>query len=266
MPTDPNHYAWDTNSTYIHNPPFFSTLAMELPIHGRIQGARCLLNVGDSITTDHISPAGDIAKTSPAARFLMERGISKVDFNTYGARRGNDLIMARGTFANTRLGNKIVGKGATGPITIHFPTSEQLPIYDASARFIAEGTPLVILAGKEYGSGSSRDWAAKGPYLLGVRAVIAESFERIHRSNLVGMGIIPMCFKAGESADTLGLSGSEMFSVDLPSHLQPGQAITITADAKTFTATLRLDTEAEVAYYRNGGILHYVLRNKLRGQ
>lgn len=264
VPTNPLQYQWDAKSTYIHNPPFFADVQLALPTHGDIKGATCLLNLGDSVTTDHISPAGDINAKSPAARYLNENGILKIDFNTYGARRGNDLVMARGTFANTRLSNKIVGTGNTGPVTIHFPTSEQIPIFDASERYIAAGTPLIILAGKEYGSGSSRDWAAKGPYMLGVKAVIAESFERIHRSNLVGMGIVPMCYKAGETAATLGLKGNETFDITFGDKLVPGMDVQVKAGDKTFTATLRLDTVAEIAYYNNGGILHYVLRNKLQ--
>lgn len=264
VPTNPNQYQWDEASTYIHNPPFFASMKMELPTRGDIKGAYCLLSLGDSVTTDHISPAGDIAKSSSAAKYLNERGIQKNDFNTYGARRGNDLVMARGTFANTRLANRVVGAGATGPVTIHIPTGEQMPIYEASARYIEAGLALVILAGKEYGSGSSRDWAAKGPYMLGVKAVIAESFERIHRSNLVGMGIIPLCYKNGENAVSLGLKGNETFDICLGDSIVPGQDVVVVAGDKKFTVTLRLDTAAEIAYYRNGGILHYVLRNKIK--
>jgi aconitate hydratase len=264
VPTDPNVYAWDPKSTYIHNPPFFSKMALELPKRSAITNASCLLYFGHSITTDHISPAGTIAKTSPAAKFLSSLGVDKADYNVYGARRGNDEVMARGTFANTRLPNKVVGEGTTGPVTIHFPTGEQLPIFDASARYQAEGTDLIILAGKEYGSGSSRDWAAKGPYLLGVKAVIAESFERIHRSNLVGMGIVPLCFLPGVTAPSLGLKGNEKFNIHLPETIVPGMEVDVTADDKTFKAKVRLDTEAEVTYFKNGGILHYVLRKKLQ--
>lgn len=265
VPTNPNQFQWDDASTYIHNPPFFAAMAMELPQRGDIKGAYCLLSLGDSVTTDHISPAGDIAKASSAAKYLNERGIQKADFNTYGARRGNDLVMVRGTFANTRLANRVVGPGATGPVTVHIPSGEQSSIYDASARYIADGNDLIILAGKEYGSGSSRDWAAKGPYMLGVKAVIAESFERIHRSNLVGMGIVPLCYKAGENAASLGLKGNEQFDITFGGELIPAQDVTVTTSTgKTFTATLRLDTAAEIAYYRNGGILHYVLRNKIK--
>jgi aconitate hydratase len=264
VPADKNQYAWDEASTYIHNPPFFSHMEKEAPALSPIRGAYVLLSVGDSITTDHISPAGDIAKNSPAAKFLNERGIQKADFNTYGARRGNDLIMARGTFANTRLGNRLIGSGSTGPVTIHIPSGEQLTIFDASERYKAEGHQVVILAGKEYGSGSSRDWAAKGPYMLGVKAVIAESFERIHRSNLVGMGIVPLCYKNGETAASLGIKGNERFDIELGAHLQPGQDVNVRAGDIRFTAKLRLDTAAEIAYYRNGGILHFVLRNKIK--
>ena len=264
VPPNPEVYAWDDNSTYIHNPPFFASMELALPQRGNVRQARCLLSLGDSVTTDHISPAGDISKTSSAATYLNGCGIQKADFNTYGARRGNDLVMARGTFANTRLANRVVGPGATGPITVHIPTGDQLPIYDASARYIQENTDLVILAGKEYGSGSSRDWAAKGPYMLGVKAVIAESFERIHRSNLAGMGIVPLCYKAGETAASLGLTGRELFDIDFGAELVPGMDVSVVAGDKKFTVKLRLDTAAEIAYYRNGGILHYVLRNKVK--
>ena len=225
-----------------------------------VKSAHVLLNVGDSITTDHISPAGKIAKNSPAARYLKSKGVEEKDFNTYGARRGNDEIMARGTFANTRLINKMVDK--VGPETIHVPSEEKMAIYDAAEKYMQAGQDTIILAGNEYGSGSSRDWAAKGPYLQGVKAVIAQSYERIHRSNLVGMGILPMQFKAGESADSLGLTGKEKFNIDLQGgNLKVGQDIPVTTDCgKKFTAVCRLDTEPEIEYLKNGGILHYVLR------
>ena len=212
------------------------------------------------ITTDHISPAGKIAKNSPAARYLEERGIKAVDFNSYGSRRGNDEIMARGTFANVRLINKMVDK--VGPETVHVPSGAKMAVYDAAEKYQAAGVDTIILAGNEYGSGSSRDWAAKGPFLQGVKAVIAQSYERIHRSNLVGMGILPMQFKAGESADTLGLDGTETFSIDLKGGaLQVGQDIEVTTSTgKTFHVTCRLDTEPEIEYLKNGGILNYVLR------
>merc|ERR1719273_770886 len=229
-------YDWDDSSTYIHNPPFFqSTQAATAPISS-ISDAHCLLNVGDSITTDHISPAGKIAKDSPAARYLAERNIAGKDFNSYGSRRGNDEIMARGTFANVRLINKMVDQ--VGPTTIHVPTGEEMSVFDAAKKYKDAGKQLIVLAGNEYGSGSSRDWAAKGPYLQGVNAVIAQSYERIHRSNLVGMGILPLQFKDGESADTHGLDGTET-----------------TNTGKSFTTTCRLDTDPEVAFFQNGGIL-----------
>lgn len=200
-------YTWDEKSTYIHNPPFFQSAGSDLKPITDVEDAYCLLNLGDSITTDHISPAGKIAANSPAARYLASKGVEPKDFNTYGARRGNDEIMARGTFANARLINKMVDK--VGPETVHVPSSEKLAVFDAASRYINAGQQTIVLAGNEYGSGSSRDWAAKGPYLQGVKAVIAQSYERIHRSNLVGMGILPLQFKNGESADAHGLNGSE---------------------------------------------------------
>lgn len=258
-------YAWDDKSTYIHNPPYFATMKREPSPQTTIKDAACLCVFGDSITTDHISPAGNIAKDSPAAKFLQSSGVERRDFNTYGSRRGNDLVMVRGTFANTRLGNKIVGEGQTGPYTIHFPTGQKMAIFDAAMEYQKAGTPLVILAGKEYGSGSSRDWAAKGPYLQGVKCVIAESFERIHRSNLVGMGIVPLQFKAGETAQSLGLTGKETFNFDFSGDLKPGQDVTVqVSGGKTITCTLRIDTLVEVKFFENGGILNYVLREKLQ--
>ena len=221
--------------------------------------------MGDSITTDHISPAGKIAKNSPAARYLKERGVEDKDFNSYGSRRGNDEIMARGTFANTRLINKMVSK--VGPNTVHIPSGKEMAIFDAAEQYIKSGTDTILLAGKEYGSGSSRDWAAKGPYLQGVKAVIAQSYERIHRSNLVGMGVLPLQFKDGESADAHGLTGTETFDISLNGgNLKVGQDIVVkTSTGKSFTVTCRLDTDPEVAYFQNGGILNYVLR-KLKNQ
>jgi aconitate hydratase len=213
-------FKWDENSTYIHNPPFFQTMTKDVQPVAAIKDAFVLCNFGDSITTDHISPAGNISKTSPAARFLNGKGVQAKDFNSYGARRGNDEIMARGTFANVRLVNKLVDK--PGPKTLHVPSGEVLEIFDASAKYIQAGQATIILAGLEYGSGSSRDWAAKGPYLLGVKAVIAQSYERIHRSNLIGMGILPLQFKAGESADALGLKGTETFTITTPDALALG--------------------------------------------
>jgi aconitate hydratase len=225
--------------------------------------------LGDSVTTDHISPAGSIKKDSPAGKYLIEHGVKPADFNSYGSRRGNHEVMVRGTFANVRLRNKMVN--VEGGFTKHLPEGTEMSIYDASAKYIAEGVPLVILAGKEYGSGSSRDWAAKGPRLLGVQAVIAESYERIHRSNLVGMGILPLQFSAGENADTLKLTGEEVFEIagirDLIEHFAAGRKITLKASkpGKTiqFEAIVRIDTPQEAQYYANGGILQYVLRQLL---
>ncbi|KAG6404842.1 hypothetical protein SASPL_132418 [Salvia splendens] len=256
-------YSWDPTSTYIHEPPYFKNMTMDPPGPHGVKDAYCLLNFGDSITTDHISPAGNINKDSPAAKYLMERGVERKDFNSYGSRRGNDEIMARGTFANIRLVNKLL-KGEVGPKTIHIPTGEKLSVFDAAMKYKTAGQATIILAGAEYGSGSSRDWAAKGPMLLGVKAVIAKSFERIHRSNLVGMGIVPLCFKAGEDAETLGLTGQERYTIDLPrkiSDIHPGQDITVRTDnGKQFTCTVRFDTEVELEYFNNGGILPYVIR------
>ena len=234
-------------------------MTMDLPKIEDVVNAKVLLNVGDSITTDHISPAGKIAKDSPAARYLADRGVEPKDFNTYGARRGNDEVMARGTFANVRLINKLAP--GEGPKTT-FNGEETLAVFDASKKYIEAGKQLIILAGKEYGSGSSRDWAAKGPYLQGVKVAIAQSYERIHRSNLVGMGIVPLQFKDGEGADELGLTGHEEFTIKLNGgDLKVAQDIEVTtACGKSFSATLRLDTEPEIEYFKNGGILHYVLR------
>ena len=259
-------YSWDESSTYIHNPPFFQTMNTEKPQIPNIDKAHVLLNLGDSITTDHISPAGKIAKNSPAARYLQSKGIDVKDYNTYGARRGNDEIMARGTFANVRIINKMVEK--TGPQTKHIPSGETLDIYDAAERYMKENIQTIVFAGKEYGSGSSRDWAAKGPYLQGIKAVIAESYERIHRSNLVGMGVLPLQFKAGENADSLGLSVEDNYTIVLNGgDLKVGQDIEITSTSgKTFSAVVRLDTAPEIAYFQNGGILHYVLRKLLTAQ
>ncbi|XP_057455822.1 aconitate hydratase, cytoplasmic-like [Lotus japonicus] len=254
-------YSWDSNSTYIHEPPYFKNMTLDPPGAHGVKDAFCLLNFGDSITTDHISPAGSIQKDSPAAKYLLERGVERKDFNSYGSRRGNDEVMARGTFANIRLVNKLLN-GEVGPKTVHVPSGEKLYVFDAAMKYRASGQPTIVLAGAEYGSGSSRDWAAKGPMLLGVKAVIAKSFERIHRSNLVGMGIIPLCFKSGEDADTLGLTGHERYTIDLPSEIRPGQDVTVTTDnGKSFTCKLRFDTEVELAYFNHGGILPYVIRS-----
>mmetsp|Transcript_6441 Transcript_6441/g.18253 ORF Transcript_6441/g.18253 Transcript_6441/m.18253 type:complete len:898 (+) Transcript_6441:85-2778(+) len=257
-------YEWDPKSTYVRHPPYFKGMAPEPAAPADITDAYCLLNLGDSVTTDHISPAGTIARRSPAARYLEENGIVPRQFNTYGARRGNHEVMARGTFANIRLVNKFIGKAA--PQTVYTPTKEVMDVYDAADAHIQEGHQLVILAGSAYGSGSSRDWAAKGPYLQGVRAVIAVSYERIHRSNLIGMGIVPLQFKDGESADSLGLTGFEKFSIVLNGgQLTPGQDIEVKTDSgKTFTVKLRFDTLPELNYWKHGGILNYVIRRLLK--
>jgi len=263
-------YRWEEESTYIHEPPFFQGLTLEPPRLSDIRGARILVILGDSITTDHISPAGDIAENSPAGRYFKSRGVEKKDFNTYGARRGNDLVMVRGTFANIRLKNLMV-PGVEGGVTIHVPSGERMDVYDAAERYKAEGTPLVVIAGKEYGSGSSRDWAAKGPLLLGIRAAIAETYERIHRSNLLGMGVLPLQFKSGQNAESLGLTGKERLTITgISGKLTPRQDVTVEVErpdgTKTsFVATARLDTPVEINYYRNGGILQTVLRKLLKG-
>jgi aconitate hydratase len=258
-------YTWDDSSTYIQNPPYFEGMTLEEPGLQPISGANALALLGDSVTTDHISPAGSIGRETPAGRYLIERGVQPKDFNSYGARRGSHDVMMRGTFANIRLRNAMV-PGVEGGYTVHIPTGEQMSIYDAAMRYKAESTPLVILAGKEYGTGSSRDWAAKGTYLLGVRAVIAESFERIHRSNLVGMGVLPLEFLSGDSWQALGLDGSETYTIQGIETLEPRQELTVIATRKdgtaiNFKARARVDSLGELAYYRNGGILHYVLRN-----
>lgn len=252
-------YPWDDASTYIKNPPFFDGMTKDLPLCSPIVNARVLLNLGDSVTTDHISPAGSIGRTSPAARYLAQRGITPKDFNSYGSRRGNDAIMARGTFANIRLVNKFLNRAA--PRTIYLPTGDEMDVFDCAERYAKDNTPLILICGKDYGSGSSRDWAAKGPFLLGIRAVIAESYERIHRSNLVGMGIVPLQFLPEQNAESLGLTGHEVYTIDLPDELKPGQLITIKTNTdKTFDVVLRFDTEVDLTYYRNGGILNYMVR------
>ena len=262
--SDAKTYPWNAQSTYIHNPPFFQGLTKDLPQINDINGAYCLLNLGDSITTDHISPAGKIALRSPAAEFLQSKEVRPLDFNSYGSRRGNDEIMARGTFANIRLINKMVD--VSGPIAKHVPTGENRAVFDVANEYIANGQDTIILAGQEYGSGSSRDWAAKGPYLLGVKAVIAQSFERIHRSNLIGMGILPLEFLPGQNADSLNLTGNEKFSIPLNNgNLKVKQKIVVTTeDGRSFEAMARLDTDIEVEYFKNGGILMYVLRNMIQ--
>jgi aconitate hydratase len=262
-------YEWRPESTYIQEPPFFIGLDPEPSPVGPIRGARLLALLGDSVTTDHISPAGDIAADGPAGRYLIEQGIQKVDFNSYGSRRGNDRVMVRGTFANIRLKNLLV-PGTEGGVTVHFPGGERMSIYDAAMRYRAEGVPLMVIAGKEYGSGSSRDWAAKGTLLLGVKATLAESYERIHRSNLVGMGVLPLQFKEGQSAASLGLTGQELLDVTgLSDSIQPRAEVKVSAVGpdgarRDFTASARLDSWIEVNYYRNGGILATVLRSLLK--
>lgn len=252
-------YAWNPKSTYIKSPPFFENLTLELQPHKSIVDAYVLLNLGDSVTTDHISPAGNIARNSPAARYLTSRGLTPRDFNSYGSRRGNDAVMARGTFANIRLLNKFLSKQA--PQTIHLPSEETFDVFDASERYQQESHPLIVLAGKEYGSGSSRDWAAKGPFLLGIKAVIAESYERIHRSNLVGMGVIPLQYLPGQDAESLGLTGQERYTINLPEVLVPGMNVQVKLDTgKTFQVVMRFDTDVELTYFRNGGILNYMIR------
>lgn len=252
-------YPWDSVSTYIKKPPFFDGMTKDLPQHAAVKNARVLLLLGDSVTTDHISPAGSIARNSPAARYLAKRGLTPRDFNSYGSRRGNDDVMARGTFANIRLLNKLVGQ--SGPKTIHIPSGEELDVFDAAERYKNEGVSLIAIVGKDYGSGSSRDWAAKGPFLLGVKAIIAESYERIHRSNLVGMGIIPLQFLPGENAESLKLTGKETYSLEIPQDAKPLQQIPVQVnDGRTFNVILRFDTEVDLLYFRHGGILNYMVR------
>ncbi len=259
-------YDWDSASTYIQEPPFFVDLPLEPEPLTDIRGARVLVMLGDSVTTDHISPAGSIALNSPAAAYLMAHNVEPKDFNSYGARRGNDRVMVRGTFANIRIKNRLA-PGTEGGVTIHIPSGEQMTIFDAAQRYKSEGTPLLVIAGKEYGTGSSRDWAAKGTLLLGVKAVIAESYERIHRSNLIGMGVLPLQFREGDSAESLGLTGRELFTIEgLDGDIKPGQEIMVRAeqengDSKVFPVVCRLDTLVEVNYYQHGGILQTVLRS-----
>jgi aconitate hydratase len=262
-------YDFKGESTYLQDPPFFHGLTREPKPVADIRGARILVILGDSVTTDHIAPAGDIAENSPAGRFLKAGGVEKKDFNTYGARRGNDRVMARATFANIRLKNLML-PGVEGGVTMHIPSGERMDIFDAAERYKKEGVPLVVIAGKEYGSGSSRDWAAKGPMLLGVRAVIVESFERIHRSNLIGMGVLPLQFKPGQNAESLGLTGKERIAIQgISGTLTPRQDVTVNVERpdgakSSFATTMRIDTPVEISYYRNGGILQTVLRKMLK--
>ncbi|MGC2259784.1 MAG: aconitate hydratase AcnA, partial [Candidatus Sulfotelmatobacter sp.] len=271
-------YAWEKDSTYIRRAPYFDDMKIQPSPVEDIHSARALAVLGDSVTTDHISPAGSIKKDGPAGKYLQEHGVKPADFNSYGSRRGNHEVMVRGTFANVRLRNKLVN--VEGGFTRHLPTNQEMSIFDASQKYQASGTPLIILAGKEYGSGSSRDWAAKGPRLLGVQSVIAESYERIHRSNLVGMGILPLQFEAGQNADSLHLTGEEIFEItgvrNLIEHYSAGQKVKVRArgagDASSakpkveFEALVRIDTPQEALYYANGGILQYVLRQLLAGK
>ncbi|MFW6288982.1 MAG: aconitate hydratase AcnA [Spirochaetota bacterium] len=261
---DSELYPWNEASSYIQEPPFFTDMRMELDTIAPITGARVLVVAGDSTTTDHISPAGPIDPSSPAGEFLLERGVQVIDFNSYGSRRGNDRVMTRGTFANIRFRN-LIAEGVEGSSTIHNPSGERMDLYRASLRYKEENTPTIVLGGKDYGMGSSRDWAAKGTYLLGVRVVIAESYERIHRSNLVGMGVLPLQFKDGATATSLGLTGRESFDVQIDESVVPKQDVTVTATADdgkqtVFTVACRLDSPVEIHYYRNGGILQTVLR------
>jgi aconitate hydratase len=265
---DADLYRWNPDSTYIQEPPFFKDLAPEAAPVTDIEGARVLAVLGDSVTTDHISPAGSIAVDGPSGKYLIEQGVEPKDFNSYGSRRGNHEVMMRGTFGNIRIRN-LMAPGTEGGVTVHVPSGDPMSIYDCAVRYQEEGTPSIVIAGKEYGTGSSRDWAAKGPALLGIKAVIAQSFERIHRSNLVGMGVLPLQFKDGESVESLGLTGQETFSITgIADDLKPLQDATVTASGedgeKTFAATVRIDTPVEVDYYQNGGILHTVLRNFLK--
>jgi aconitate hydratase len=261
-------FEWDPQSTYVRKPTLFEGMTREpVPVRDLTAG-RVLVKLGDSVTTDHISPAGSIAKDSPAGRYLIEHGVGVADFNSYGARRGNHEVMMRGTFANIRLRNELV-PGVEGGWTRHLPDGERMTIYDAAVRYAAEAVPLLVLAGKEYGSGSSRDWAAKGTMMLGVRAVIAESYERIHRSNLIGMGVLPLEFRAGESRESVGLTGEERYEIrGIADGLSPRDVLTVEAvradgSKRIFQALCRIDTPVELDYYRHGGILPFVLRQLL---
>jgi aconitate hydratase len=261
-------YIWDQDSTYIKEAPFFNNLPDEAAPIEDITNARVLLVLGDSITTDHISPAGQFSEFSSAGAYLIGRGVKKENFNSYGSRRGNDEVMLRGTFANVRIKNKLIQK--EGPFTLHLPSGEEMSVYDASIKYREEQTPLIVLAGKEYGSGSSRDWAAKGAFLLGIKAILAESFERIHRSNLVGMGVLPLQFIAGDNTEKLGLDGNETFTITgLADEIKPLKEVEVTARKKNgqeikFPAIARMDSNIEIEYYRHGGILQYVLRQFLK--
>ncbi len=260
-------FAWDESSTYVRKPPYFDGMPPEPAPVTDVHGARVLAVLGDSVTTDHISPAGAIKTDSPAGAYLTEHGIERRDFNSYGSRRGNHEVMIRGTFANIRLRNQLA-PGTEGSVTVKLPEGTQTSIYEASRAYLDEGTPLIVLGGKEYGSGSSRDWAAKGTALLGVRAVLVESFERIHRSNLIGMGVLPLQFLPGQNASSLGLTGHEVYDISGIEAINSGPApreVTVTADGKEFKAIVRIDTPGEADYFRHGGIMQYVLRSLLAG-
>jgi aconitate hydratase len=271
IPEESSLYEWDEDSTYIQDPPFFHGMGLEVPAFSDIAGARALAVLGDTVTTDHISPAGAIPKDEPGGAYLMAKGVEPYQFNTFGSRRGNHEVMMRGTFGNVRIRNLLL-EDREGGYTLKLPEGETTSIYDAAMAYQAEGTPLVILAGKEYGTGSSRDWAAKGTALLGVKAVITESYERIHRSNLVGMGVLPLQFKTGDSVKSLGLSGREVFDVvGIEEGLEPGGTVTVQARGEDgssveFVVDVRLDSQVEIEYYRNGGILHTVLRKMASGR
>jgi len=256
-------YSWDSKSTYIKKPPFFDYLVHNKTNSGPVVNARCLLKLGDSITTDHISPAGKIAKTSSAASYLRSKGVEDKDFNQYGTRRGNYEVMARGTFANVKLINTLIQE--RGPKTVHHPSGEIANVYEVAEKYINDNVPLIVLAGKEYGSGSSRDWAAKGPLLQGIKVVIAESYERIHRSNLIGMGILPLQFSKGESADSLKLTGKETFNIHIPDCISVGMNVKVSTNCgKEFSTKARIDTEPEIEYYKDGGILIYVMKKLIK--
>jgi aconitate hydratase len=262
-------YQWDQDSTYIQNPPFFENLNPEPGLVEPLTNLRVVAKFGDSVTTDHISPAGSIGKDTPAGRYLQEKGVSPREFNSYGSRRGNHEVMMRGTFANIRIKNQ-VAPGTEGGYTTYWPTGEVTSIYDACMKYKQDGTGLAVLAGKDYGMGSSRDWAAKGTNLLGIKTVIAESFERIHRSNLVFMGVLPLQFKQGESAEVLGLTGKETIEVLIDEAVKPRDHVKVRAtdeegNVKEFEVLVRFDSDVEVDYYRHGGILQMVLREKIKG-
>jgi aconitate hydratase len=264
-----DRFQWEGSSTYVRKPPFLEGLSMTPPQASDLREVRALAVLGDSITTDHISPAGNIKANSPAGKYLIEHGVEPKDFNSYGARRGNHEVMMRGTFANTRIKNLML-PGVEGGVTAYLPGGEVMPIYDAAMRYVAAGVPLVVIAGKEYGSGSSRDWAAKGTMLLGVKAVIAESYERIHRSNLVNMGVLPLQFQAGDNAASIGITGREVFSfAGAGAALAPRGEVTVTARAedgstRTFAVIARIDTPEELVAFSHGGILPYVLRQLVK--